>query len=139
MIDKVEVKTLGELSPREIEHDNPEIRHTEEMATFLGQLYNREVDVDDVVTVIRFSQIMNGPVHGLPRRERPSSSRSALARHAARACLRAALSARSARVPGSPARALLPADGAGRARSRRGAAHDHATVCYLLAGAALDR
>src|SRR5204863_3997601 len=26
VIDKVEVKTLGDLSPREIEHDNPEIR-----------------------------------------------------------------------------------------------------------------
>src|ERR671931_998718 len=57
VIDKVEVKTLGELSPREIEHDNPEIRRTEEMATFLGQLYNREVRDDDTVTVIRFSQI----------------------------------------------------------------------------------
>ena len=43
VIDKVEVKRLGELSPREIEHDNPEIRRTEEMAHFLGQLYNREV------------------------------------------------------------------------------------------------
>src|ERR1043166_6695065 len=43
VIDKVEVKRLVELSPREIEHDNPEIRRTEEMATFLGQLYNREV------------------------------------------------------------------------------------------------
>jgi hypothetical protein len=64
VIDKVEVKTLGELSPREIEHDNPEIRRTDEMATFLGQLYNRVVADDDVVTVIRFSQIMNGPVTG---------------------------------------------------------------------------
>jgi len=62
VIDKVEVKTLGELSPREIEHDNPEIRRTDEMATFLGQLYNREVDAEALVTVIRFSQIMNGPV-----------------------------------------------------------------------------
>ena len=26
VIDKVDVKPLGELSPREIEHDNPEIR-----------------------------------------------------------------------------------------------------------------
>src|SRR5438105_15184552 len=43
VIDKVEVKTLGELSPREIEHDNPEIRRPEEMANFLGQLYNRDV------------------------------------------------------------------------------------------------
>jgi hypothetical protein len=62
VIDKVEVKRLGELSPREIEHDNPEIRRSDELATFLGQLYNREVGSDDLVTVIRFSQIMNGPV-----------------------------------------------------------------------------
>ena len=56
------MKTLGELSPREIEHDNPEIRRTDEMATFLGQLYNRDISRDDVVTVIRFSQILSGPV-----------------------------------------------------------------------------
>jgi hypothetical protein len=57
VIDKVEVKQLRELSPREIEHDNPEIRRVEEMAGFLGQLYNREVSEEDTVTVIRFSQI----------------------------------------------------------------------------------
>ena len=57
VIDKVEVKQLRDLSPREIEHDNPEIRRTEEMAGFLGQLYNREVSEGDTVTVIRFSQI----------------------------------------------------------------------------------
>ena len=59
VIDKVEVKALDDLSPREIEHDNPEIRRTEDMATFLSQLYNREVTPDDTVTVIRFSQIVN--------------------------------------------------------------------------------
>ena len=57
VIDKVEVKLLSDLSPREIEHDNPEIRRPEDMASFLGQLYNREVGPDDVVTVIRFSEI----------------------------------------------------------------------------------
>ena len=57
VIDKVEVKMLSELSPREIEHDNPEIRRTEDMASFLSQLYNREVTPMDTVTVIRFSQI----------------------------------------------------------------------------------
>ena len=62
VIDKVEVKALGELSPREIEHDNPEIRRTDEMARFLSQLYNREVTDNDLVTVIRFSQILSGPV-----------------------------------------------------------------------------
>ena len=56
-IDKVEVKTIGELSPNEIEHDNPEIRHTDELCRFLGRLYNRDVDEDDTVTVIRFSAI----------------------------------------------------------------------------------
>ena len=57
VIDKVEVKTIAELSPNEIEHDNPEIRHTDELCRFLGQLYNRDVVADDTVTVIRFSAI----------------------------------------------------------------------------------
>ena len=53
------VQVLADLSPREIEHDNPEIRRVEDIAAFLGQLYNREVGQDDVVTVIRFSEIKN--------------------------------------------------------------------------------
>src|ERR1700682_273983 len=57
VIDKVEVKTLGELSPREIEHDNPEIRRADDSATFLGQLYTRDVSEEDTVPVIRFSPI----------------------------------------------------------------------------------
>ena len=57
VIDKVEVKMLGELSPNEIEHDNPEIRRVEDMAQFLGSLYNREVAETELVTVIRFSEI----------------------------------------------------------------------------------
>jgi hypothetical protein len=63
VIDKVDVKTLAELSPREIEHDNPEIRRPEDMAHFLGQLYNREVTEQDVVTVIRFSAIKRNSNH----------------------------------------------------------------------------
>ena len=57
VIDKVEVKELGELSPNEIEHDNPEIRDSEALARFLGQLYNRDVTASDTVTIIRFSEI----------------------------------------------------------------------------------
>jgi hypothetical protein len=57
VIDKVEVKRLMELSPREIEHDNPEIRRPEDMASFLGRLYNRDVTEEDIVTLIRFSEI----------------------------------------------------------------------------------
>ena len=57
VIDKVEVKPLGELSPNEVEHDNPELRSTEDMAEFLARLYNRDVSVEDTVTLIRFSEI----------------------------------------------------------------------------------
>ena len=58
VIDRVDVKRLGDLSPREIEHDNPGIRRADEFAHWLGQLYNRDVTEDETVTVIRFSQII---------------------------------------------------------------------------------
>ena len=52
------MKQLSELSPREIEHDNPEIRRVDEFTEWLGRLYNRSVSEEDTVTVIRFSQIV---------------------------------------------------------------------------------
>jgi hypothetical protein len=58
VIDDVEVKRVTELSPRDIEHDNPEFRRSEETVHFLEQIYGREVGQDDVVTVIRFSQVI---------------------------------------------------------------------------------
>ena len=58
VIDSVEVKSMRELSPRDIEHDNPEFRRVEELMSFLQQIYDRPVDIDDVVTVVRFSQIV---------------------------------------------------------------------------------
>lgn len=57
VIDRIEVKRLGDLSPREITHDNPELRRVEEMVEFLGQIYNRNVTEDDIVTFIQFSEI----------------------------------------------------------------------------------
>jgi hypothetical protein len=59
VIDRIEVKRLGEVSPREITHDNPELRRSDEMAEFLTQLYNREISEDDTVTVIHFSEILS--------------------------------------------------------------------------------
>jgi hypothetical protein len=58
VIDSVEVKRMRDLSPRDIEHDNPEFRRVEELMSFLQQIYDRPVDLDDVVTVVRFSQIV---------------------------------------------------------------------------------
>jgi hypothetical protein len=58
VIDQVEVKRVRALSPRDIEHDNPEFRRIEEMVHFLEQIYGRKVAMDDQVTVVRFSQII---------------------------------------------------------------------------------
>jgi hypothetical protein len=61
VIDQVDVKRVKELSPRDIEHDNPEFRRLEEMVHFLEQIYGRKVEHDDTVTVVRFSQIIENP------------------------------------------------------------------------------
>ena len=58
VIDDVEVKRASQLSPRDIEHDNPEFRRVEETLHFLEQIYGREVAADEIVTVIRFSQVI---------------------------------------------------------------------------------
>jgi hypothetical protein len=61
VIDQVEVMKLAELSPRDIKHDNPEFRRLEELIKFLEQIYGRSVSMDDTVTVVRFSQIVDQP------------------------------------------------------------------------------
>src|ERR671933_1587026 len=61
VIDQVEVKKVKDLSPRDIEHDNPEFRRHDEMIHFLEQIYARAVTMDDTVTVVRFSQIIDQP------------------------------------------------------------------------------
>jgi hypothetical protein len=58
VVEDVEVKRVKDLSPRDIEHDNPEFRRIEETVNFLEQIYGRPVQQDDTVTVIRFSQIV---------------------------------------------------------------------------------
>jgi hypothetical protein len=72
VIDDVEVKKVGELSPRDIEHDNPEFRRLDETVNFLEQIYGRKVEGDDTVTVIRFSQIVEPPSTSLGNGEPPS-------------------------------------------------------------------
>jgi len=72
VIDDVEVKKVKELSPRDIEHDNPEFRRLEETVHFLEQIYTRPVDMEDTVTVIRFSQIVERPSAQLGNGEPPS-------------------------------------------------------------------
>jgi hypothetical protein len=61
VIDNVEVKKMKDCSPRDIEHDNPEFRRVDELMHFMEQIYGREVSLEDTVTVVRFSQIVENP------------------------------------------------------------------------------
>jgi hypothetical protein len=72
VIDDVEVKRVAELSPRDVEHDNPEFRRREETVDFLATLYTRPISDDDTVTVIRFSQIVERPSTQFGNGETPS-------------------------------------------------------------------
>src|SRR2546430_6885428 len=59
IIDAVEVKALRDVTPREIQRDNPELRRHEELIEFLSNIYGRErlIGLDDTVTVIHFSRV----------------------------------------------------------------------------------
>ena len=61
VVDSMEVKRVSELSPRDIERDNPEFRRLDEMVHFLEQIYGRKIEGDDTVTVVHFSQISDRP------------------------------------------------------------------------------
>ena len=72
VIDDVEVKRVRDLSPRDIEHDNPELRRREESVSFLEKIYGRKIGDDDLVTVIRFSQIVERPAGSFGGGQLPS-------------------------------------------------------------------
>ena len=74
VIDEVEVKKVSGLSRRDIEHDNPEFRRVEEEVNFLAQIYSRPISPDDLVTVIRFSQIVEPPGSHFGNGETPSNN-----------------------------------------------------------------
>ena len=74
VIDDVEVKKVDDLSPRDVEHDNPEFRRREETVDFLEKIYTRPIAGDDTVTVIRFSRIVETPSTQFGNGESPSQN-----------------------------------------------------------------
>lgn len=58
IIDSVVVKPLSEVTPREIERENPEMRTHEELCELLGRIYDRIVTMEDTVTVVHFSRVL---------------------------------------------------------------------------------
>lgn len=57
ILDSVDVKAVRDLSPRDIQRENPEFRSQEDVMQLLSRVYSRTVGLDDTVTIIYFSQI----------------------------------------------------------------------------------
>ena len=57
IIDAVEVKPMSELSPRDIQRENPELRNLNEVLSLMSKIYAREVTPEDIATVIYFSPV----------------------------------------------------------------------------------
>lgn len=57
ILDMVEVKPLRELTPRDIQRENPEFRTKEEVIALLARVYDRPVDEDNLITIIYFSPV----------------------------------------------------------------------------------
>jgi hypothetical protein len=57
ILDRVEVKTIEELSPRDIERENPEFRTQDDVLGMLSRIYGDLVTPSHKVTVIYFSRV----------------------------------------------------------------------------------
>lgn len=57
IIDRVEVKPIGDLSPRDVERENPELRTNDEVIALLSRIYGEFVTPAHLCTVIYFSRV----------------------------------------------------------------------------------
>lgn len=57
ILDRVETKPISELSPRDIERENPELRTQDDVIGTLTRIYGEFVTPAHLVTVIYFSRI----------------------------------------------------------------------------------
>ncbi len=57
ILDRVEVKTIAELSPRDIERENPELRTQDDVIGMLSRIYGDLITPNHTVTVVYFSRV----------------------------------------------------------------------------------
>jgi hypothetical protein len=57
ILDRVETKIISDLSPRDIERENPELRSHDEVISLLSRIYGEFVTPANLVTVIYFSRV----------------------------------------------------------------------------------
>lgn len=57
ILDRVEVKQIHELSPRDVERESPELRTTDEVIGLLSRIYGEFITPNHLITVIHFSRV----------------------------------------------------------------------------------
>ncbi len=57
ILDRVEVKTIDDLSPRDIERENPEFRSQDDVIGMLSRIYGDLITPTHTVTVVYFSRV----------------------------------------------------------------------------------
>lgn len=57
ILDRVEIKVISDLSPRDIERESPELRSQDEVISLLSRIYGEFVTPANLVTVIYFSRV----------------------------------------------------------------------------------
>lgn len=57
IIDRVITKKYSELTTNELAHQNPKIETVEELIRIFEDIYEKQIHMDDTVTVIHFSEI----------------------------------------------------------------------------------
>lgn len=57
ILDRVEVKTIAELSPRDIQHENPELRSSDDVIALLSRVYGEFITPQHLVTIIFWSKV----------------------------------------------------------------------------------
>ncbi len=56
-IDRVQVKTMADLTSRDLGHQNPEINSREELIQDFEHIYKKRITLEDTVTVIYFTEV----------------------------------------------------------------------------------
>ena len=60
VIDRAHAKKFSQLTKDDLQHQNPDIASVEELMNFFEKIYNKGLTLDDMVTVIYFSEIIEG-------------------------------------------------------------------------------
>ena len=57
-LDKVRVKTMGTLTSKDLDNQNPEITTREDLIADFEKIYKRRILMEDTVTVIYFTEVI---------------------------------------------------------------------------------